>query len=97
MSDTRSLDPSSSGDPPDVLQVQIDGDRDQPTRIFLISRPRDARVLVREWTSDGWSSGPTERDVHTAELYGVFARAFAERRRLSEDIYRIREWLEGRD
>ena len=97
MSDAPSLDPSPSGEPPDVLQVQIDGYRDEPTRIYLISRPRDARVTVREWTSDGWTSGPAERVIHTTELYEVFARALAERRRVSEDLYRIREWLGGRD
>jgi len=92
---SRDLDPSPSGEPPDVLSVQVDGDRDEPTRLFVISRPERGVVRVREWTSEGWAGPPSERELPADELYALFERAQARRRRLSENLYRIRLWLAG--
>ena len=79
-----------------TLSVQVEGaGRDAPTRLYVIGRPAGGRVHVREWRGDDWSAGPLERDVLAADLYAEIERAWNERRRVSEELYRIRHWLEG--
>ena len=102
MSRGRDVDPqdssssSSGGGPGDVLPVQVDGDRETPSRLYLISRPARGMVRVREWASEtGWTGEAAEREVRADELYATFERAHARRLRLSEDLYRIRHWLAG--
>ena len=86
--------PDDAGDA-NFLTVQVAGDRDQPERLLLISRPADGRVWVREWTSATWNAQPEEREVDAGELLDAFERAAQARRRLSQELYYIRAWLDG--
>ena len=80
----------------ETLSVQVEGKgRDEPTRLYVMERPRGRRIRVREWRGDDWTAGPLERDVDTADLLAEFERAEQQRRRISEEMYRIRHWLEG--
>ena len=78
-----------------TLSVQVEGSGREITRLYVMSRPEAGRVRVREWRGDDWSAGPLEREVDAAALLAEFERAHKERRRMSEELYRLRLWLEG--
>jgi hypothetical protein len=78
-----------------TLSVQVEGSGREVTRLYVMSRPQAGRVHVREWRGDDWSAGPLERDIEAATLLAEFERAHRERRRMSEELYRLRLWLEG--
>ena len=80
-------------DPGDELTVQVVGGGGEPERLLKISRPRQGLVRVREWTSDGWGQPPVERELAADALLEALERASRERRRISEELYRIRRWL----
>ena len=86
----------SSGTPmvQETLTVQVAGSRDRPERLLIISRPHGGRVHVRSWQSGQWGA-PVDQDVGTRELFSELERAVSERRRVSEDVYRLRLWLLG--
>ena len=79
----------------DSLSVQVQGGRGEPERLFVLSRVRDrGAVAVREFRlSDGDTAGPLEYTSRASDLLATFERAHRERRRLSEEMYRIRNWL----
>ena len=79
----------------DFLTVQVGGDREEPERLLMIGRPQAGRVHVREWSTGGWNAEPIERDVGVDELYASLERATNARRRISQDLYLIRSWLDG--
>ena len=83
--------------PPDdaTLSVQVEGKGRDAVRLYVIGRPAAGRVHVREWRGEDWTAGPIERDVAATELYAEIERAYEQRRRVSEEMYRIRHWLEG--
>lgn len=77
------------------LSVQVGGGRGEPERLFVLSRPRGGQVDVREFRFGSEELAPREYTAAPHELLEAFERAHGERRRLSEDLYRIRLWLEG--
>jgi hypothetical protein len=78
-----------------TLSVQVEGSAREGMRLYVMGRPHGGRVRVREWRGEGWSAGPLEREIDTTALYAEFERAHRERRRMSEELYRLRLWLEG--
>lgn len=82
---------------PDVLSVQVAGDTHEPDRLMLISRPHGGEVTVREWTSKEWNSEPSERRMDAHVLYTALEKASKQRRRLSQELHRVRLWLDGGD
>ena len=79
-------------DPGDTLTVLVGGGEGEPEQLLRISRPRDGLVRVLEWTSENWSA-PFERELAADALLRALEEAAAHRRRLSEEIHRIRRWL----
>lgn len=80
----------------ETLTVQVVGSPERAERLLVISRPHGGRVHVRSWQTGQWGA-PVEEDVGTRELYAELERAVAERRRVSEDLYRLRLWLLGEE
>lgn len=78
-----------------TLTVQVEGTEREGVRLYVMSRPRGGRVRVREWRGEDWSAGPLEREMDARSLLTEFQRAHDDRRRMSEELYRIRLWLEG--
>ena len=78
-----------------TLSVQVEGTAREGMRLFVIGRPVKGVVHVREWRGEDWSAGPLERQIDARALYAEFERAHRERRRMSEELYRLRLWLEG--
>jgi hypothetical protein len=78
---------------PDELILQIGGGDDEPERLLHITRPVDGLVRVREWSSESWNSPPVERELSARALLRAIEEAARQRRRLSEELYRVREWL----
>jgi hypothetical protein len=78
-----------------TLTVQVEGDRHEAVRLYVIGRPAAGRVHVREWRGEDWTAGPLERDVDAADLLAEIERAHQQRRRVSEEMYRVRHWLQG--
>ena len=80
----------------DVLSVLVAGDGCEPERLLMIARPSAGRVLVREWDTTTWNTTPRERETDVESLWAAFERAYRQRRRVSEELPRIRAWLDGR-
>ena len=78
-----------------TLSVQVEGTAREGMRLYVMGRPRDGMVRVREWRGEDWSAGPLEREVEASALLAEFERAHRDRRRMSEELYRLRLWLEG--
>ena len=93
----RPEDPGQPDASPDAsfLTVQVSGDRDEPERLLLIARPVNGRVRVREWTTGSWNAEPSERDEDVEALLAALERAHRARRRISQELYHIRAWLDG--
>lgn len=81
----------------DVLSVQVQGAKGDPERLLVLSRPRNGFVEVREFRYGCAQAAPLEYTASAEELYTTFATAHARRRRVSEELYRIRLWLDGHD
>ena len=79
--------------PADELVVQVGGGRDEPERLLHVSRPKDGLVRVREWTSEGWNLPPLERELSARALLEALEDAARRRRRLSQELARVRQWL----
>ncbi len=82
-----------SMEPGDELTVQVVGGGGEPERLLRISRPVNGLVRVREWTSEGWGQPPLEREMSADALLRALEEAARQRRRLTEELYRIRRWL----
>jgi hypothetical protein len=77
----------------DSLTVQVQGAGREPERVLVLSRPQGGLVDVREF---GVGLGaPRDYTATVGELLESLERAARERRRISEDLYAIRRWLEG--
>jgi hypothetical protein len=83
----------SFGDPDDTLTVQVQGAGREPERVLTLSRPRGGVVEVREFSVVG--AAPRDYTTAAADLLDQLERAARARRRLSEDLYTIRRWLNG--
>jgi hypothetical protein len=81
----------------DWLTVQMQAGAGEPERVMMLSRAREGIVEVREWTTENWGSAPREYRATGDELYDMFEQAQRSRGRLSEELYRIRLWLDGVD
>jgi hypothetical protein len=79
----------------DALFVQVQGGAGEPERVFVLAPPDAGGVAVREIAADGV---PTVRDyvAEPRELLARFEAALRERRRVSVELLRLREWLAGR-
>jgi hypothetical protein len=84
--------PVDPGD--DELTVHLGSGGGEPERLLRISRPVDGLVRVREFSGDDWSA-PFERELSAEALLRAFEEAARQRRKLSEELYRIRLWLTG--
>jgi hypothetical protein len=78
-----------------TLTVQVEGTAREGLRLYVMGKPRAGMVHLREWRGEDWSAGPLEREIEASALYAEFERAHRERRRMSEELYRLRLWLEG--
>jgi hypothetical protein len=77
------------------LSVQVQGGHGEPERLFVLSRRHGDHVVeVREFRfAEGETAGPLEYTSSAADLLATFERAHRDRRRLSEEMHRIRNWL----
>jgi hypothetical protein len=78
---------------PDELIVQVGGGAGEPERLLHISRPVEGLVRVREWTSESWNIPPLERELAAPALLRALEEAARQRRRLSQELVRVRQWL----
>ena len=85
--------PDESG----MLTVLVGAGAGEPERLYMIGRPAGGRVRVREWSTATWNQPAQEREMAVSELWSALERAHGARRRLSEELPRIRHWLDGRD
>lgn len=80
-----------------MLTVQIAASACDPEHLMLIERPANGRVMVREWIGEGFGSPAVEREYGTVELYHLIESASRQGRRVGQELYRIRLWLDGID
>ena len=80
------------------LTVQIIGGGGEPERLMLLYRDggEGGRLLVREWSSTH-PEAPREYEVEGDDLYASLRDAQRRGRRVSEELYRVRRWLDGAD
>lgn len=82
-------------DEAEFLTVRVSGDASTPERLLLIGPVRAGAVHVREWTSNSLNTAGDEYRTEAATLLDEIERAFAARRPVSEEMYRVRGWLSG--
>ena len=75
------------------LHVQVQGKGRDAERLYILGRPRRGVVEVREVVG---GCDPREYAEQADALLDRFERLHRERRRMSEELYQIREWLNGR-
>jgi hypothetical protein len=75
------------------LHVQVQGARGDADRVYIVSRPRNGVVEVREIVG---GCDPRESAERADDLLARFERLHRDRRRMSAEMYLIREWLGGR-
>lgn len=80
-------------DEPEFLTLRVSGDASTPERLLLIGPARAGSVNVREWTSNSLNTGGEEYRTDAAGLLAEIERAYAARRPVSEEMYRVRSWL----
>ena len=80
----------------DELPIFIMGPGPDPERLMLVSRPREGRVRVREWTGHDWASAAQGREALAEEVYGEVERALQRGRRVNQSPFAVRQWLFGR-
>jgi hypothetical protein len=78
----------------DELPVLIGAGAGEPERLLLVQRPANGRVRVREWRGDAWNTPAAERELSAAELLADVERAERAGRRLNQNVYAVRLWLE---
>lgn len=78
------------------LTIQVGGGDGEPERLLIVGRPADGRVSVREWVGAGFGGAPLEREMEARELLAQLERAVSQRRQVSEELYRIRDWFGAR-
>ena len=79
---------------PDELPILVGGSATEDERLLLVGRPRDGRVIVREWTSADWSKPPAAREHDAAALAAHLEQARRGGRSVNQDPTAIRRWLE---
>ena len=79
----------------EFLTLRVAAGLGEPERLLLIGRPESGHVRVREWTSRSWNSEGDDYEIDAEELLAGLERDFSARRAMSEEIYRVRQWLTG--
>ena len=79
----------------EFLTVRIGGALGVEERLLLIGRPNEGSVRVREWRSSTMITEGEDYDVDPGELLENIEQAYASRLLVSEEMYKIRRWLEG--
>lgn len=79
----------------EFLTLRVAAGQGEPERLLLIGRPEGRQVRVREWTSRSWNSEGDDYEIDAEVLLAGLERDFSARRALSEEIYRVRQWLTG--
>jgi hypothetical protein len=77
----------------EFLTVRV-GDPGREERLLLIGRPRDGVVRVREWRTDTLNTAGEDYEIPASDLVEQIDDAFAARKNVSEEVHRIRRWLE---
>lgn len=80
-------------DEPEFLTVRVGGRAPAPERLLLIGPPRNGNVRVREWDSNSWNTPGRDRTASAQGLFRELEDAYAERRQVSEEMHRIKQWL----
>jgi len=80
------------------LTVQIVGGAGEPERLMLLYREgaEGGRLYVKEWSSTG-GDVPREYEVDPEDLYASLREAVRRGRRVTQELYRVRLWLDGVD
>lgn len=94
MSEEQRHEPPPAAIDDDAITVHVGGGDGVPEQLLRISRPVDGVVRVREWSGSDWSSAH-EREMSAEALVRALEEAARQRRRLGEELYRIRLWLTG--
>lgn len=79
----------------EFLTLRVAAGRGEPERLLLIGRPENGQVRVREWTSHSWNSEGEDYEIDAEDLLAALERDFSAHRAMSEEIYRVRQWLTG--
>ena len=79
----------------EFLTVRVAGPPGQPERLLLIGHPREGVVRVREWTTATLNSEGEDYEMAPSELLEELETELAAQRDVSEEMYKIRRWLEG--
>ena len=82
----------------ETLTVQITGGRAasgavEPDTVLVLDRPAGGRVAVREFPSPG---APVAYDARAEDVLARVEGAARAGRRVSAELYLVREWLAGR-
>ncbi len=77
----------------DELPVLVGGNATEDERLLLVGRPRDGRVLVREWASSDWSKPPAVREHDAAALGAEIERIRRGGRSVNQEPTAIKRWL----
>jgi hypothetical protein len=75
------------------LHVQVEGKGRDAERLYVLGPPRNGVVEVREIVG---GCDPREYAERAEDLLDRFERLYRDRRRMSAELYLIREWLTGR-
>ena len=79
----------------EFLTLRVAAGHGEPERLLLIGRPESGIVRVREWTSRSWNTEGDDYEVDAEALLASLERDFSAHRAMSEEIYRVRQWLTG--
>ncbi|HJU74614.1 MAG TPA: hypothetical protein VJ717_12770 [Gemmatimonadaceae bacterium] len=79
----------------EFLTLRVAAGHGEPERLLLIGRPESGQVRVREWTSRSWNTEGDDYEIDAEELLAALERDFSAHRAMSEEIYRVRQWLTG--
>ena len=71
----------------------VDCGRGDAERVFVLSRPRNDLVEVREFGSSCAAAAPRNYTASTDELLRIFRNAAKQRRRVSQEMHLIERWL----
>lgn len=80
------------------LTVQVIGGGGEPERLLLLYRDgaESGRLLVKEWSSAN-PEAPREYEMERDDLYDALEDAQRGGRRVSQELHRVRRWLDGED
>ena len=78
-----------------MLTVQIAATATDPEHLMLIDRPVNGRVMVKEWVGEGFGAPAVEREYEAIDLYRLIEDAMRQGRRVGQELYKVRLWLDG--